>query len=611
MAESRVAETSVDALLEYLRQRCGADFSSKRSDLIRQTAARRREARIASLEEYLGYLDKHPEGVSRLLDALLGEVSQFFQDPEMWELLGRKIIPAIAAGKDDSEPIRVWSAGCASGAEVFTLAIVLAESVGLEQFRRRVSIYATDVSDDALAKARQGIYDAKMLEPVGAALRSRYFEGADNRYRLRRDIRRSIVFGRHDLAHDVPISRLDLLICRNRLVYLDRQTQARVLARFHYALNPRGFLLLGSVDTLLDPGHLFEPVGRAPRVFAKKVSVHEAQALGPGALNAEHRGDRTVQLGQEVFTAMSLAQIVVDADGTLALANRLARTMFDLDGKDLGRPFRDLEVSFQPVELRSLIDRARIEGGEVVRRGVERALPLEGTQYLDVQVKPLRDPRGVFLGAVISFDDTTEARHAQSELRHASEDLQTAHEELQSANEELETTNEELRSTVEELEATNEELHAINEEHEAMNEELHSTNGELRSMNEQLHDRTEELQRSKLVLEAILGNIGSGIVVVDQELNILVWSKKMQDLWGLRADEVQGRSLAKLDIGLPVTDLLDPLRDCLVGSPGGRDLVVTAIERRGRMLRCRVSMTALPAEGEVRAVVIRIGEEPR
>jgi two-component system, chemotaxis family, CheB/CheR fusion protein len=611
MAESREAATSVDAVLEYLRQSCGADFSlSKRSDLTRQIARRRRQARIASLQGYLEYLDKYPDEVSRLLDALLDEVSHFFRDPEMWELLGRKIIPAIVAGKDDNEPIRVWSPGCASGEEVFTLAIVLAESMGVEQFRRRVSIYATDVSDDGLAKARQAIYDAKMLEPVGAALRSRYFAGADNRYRLRRDIRGSIVFGRHDLAHDVPISRLDLLICRNRLVYLDRQTQARVLARFHYALNPRGFLLLGSVDTLLDPAHFFEPVDLALRVFRKKVSGHDAQALGPDALNAEHRGDSTVQLEQEAFTAMSVAQIVVDADGTLALANRLARTMFDLDGKDLGQPFRDLEVSFQPVELRSLIDRARIQGVEVVRRGVERALPLEGTQYLDVQVRPLHDPHGVFLGAVISFDDTTEARQAQSELRHASEELQTAHEELQSANEELETTNEELRATVEELEATNEELHAINEEHEAMNEELQSTNKELRCMNEQVHDRDEELKHSTLLLEAILGNIGSGIVVIDQELNILVWSKKMQDLWGLRADEVQGRSLAKLDIGLPVTDLLDPLRDCLAGSPGGRDLVVTAMERRGRTLRCRVSMTALPAEGEVRAVVIRIDDQP-
>jgi two-component system, chemotaxis family, CheB/CheR fusion protein len=610
MMENRVTPEGVDAVLEYLRQSRGADFSLfKRSALIRQIARRRRQTRVASLEGYLQYLDKHPDEVSRLLDALFDEMNQFFRDPEMWELLGREIVPAIVAGKDDDEPIRIWSAGCVSGEEVFTLAIVLAESLGLEQFRHRVSIYATEASDDVIAKERQAIYDAKMLEPVGAARRSRYFEGASNRYKLRRDIRRSIVFGRHDLVHDVPISRLDLLICRNVLVYLDRQTQARVLGRFHYALNPRGFLLLGRVDTLLDPAHLFEPADLGLRMFRKKVS-HDAQALGPGTSNAEHRGDSTVQLGQEVFTAMSVAQLVVDADGTLALVNRLARTMFDLDGNDLGRPFRDLELAYRPIELRSLIDRARIEGTEVVRRGVERALPLEGTQYLDVQVRPLHDPHGVFLGAMISFEDTTEARQAESELRHASEKLQAAHEELQSANEELETTNEELRATVEELEATNEELHAINEEHEAMNEELQSTNKELRFMNEQVHDRTEELKHSTLLLEAILGNIGSGIVVVDQELDILVWSKRMQDLWGLRADEVQGRSLAKLDIGLPVTDLLESLRDCLAGCSGGRDLVVSAMERRGRTLRCRVSMTAFPAEGRSRAVVIRIDDQP-
>lgn len=610
MAESRVAIDGVEAVQEHLRRSCGADLSLyERSTLIRHIAGRRGQLRLASLENYLEYLDQQPAEARRLLDAVLGVGSGFFRDSRMWELLAREIIPAIVAGKADGEPIRVWSAGCASGEEVFTLAMVLAESMGWEQFRRRVSIYATDVSEDALAKAREATYDAEALKPVGAELRARYLERGGQGDRFRREIRRSIVFGLHDLSRDPPISRLDLLLCRNVLVYLDLQLRARVAVRLHYALNPGGVLVLGNVDT--NPGaHLFEPIDPRWGVFRRTAADHEPQAVALRAKNAEPGLAGSVRLEQEAFTTLPVAQLVVDAGGTLVLANQLARALFHLDAKDLGRPFRDLDLAYRPVELRSLIDQVRIEGTEVVRRGIERSLPLEGTQCLDVRVRPLRDYRGAFLGAVISFDDTTEARTAQSRLRHASEELQSTHQELHSTSEELRTTIEELRATVEELEATNEELHAINEEHEAMNQELQSTNKMLRSMNDQLSERTEELKDSRLLLESILVNIGSGIVVVDRELRVLIWSKKMQELWGLRPDEVQGQSIETLDIGLPVSELLEPLQQCLAGRLGARGLVVRATERRGKALRCRVSMSPLTSEGQVHAVVIRVDEEP-
>ncbi|PWU19624.1 MAG: chemotaxis protein CheR, partial [Candidatus Rokuibacteriota bacterium] len=180
---------------------------------------------------------------------------------------------------------------------------------------------------------------------------------------------------------------------------------------------------------------------------------------------------------------------------------------------------------------------------------------------------------------------------------------ETAYEELQSSNEELETTNEELQSTVEELETTNEELQSTNEEHETMNEELQATNEELQTINEQLRGRTDELNDANGLLETILGSLGVGAVVVDRNLNILIWNRKSEDLWGLRVDETRGRSILNLEIGLPVAKLADSMRACLNGSSGARELSVEAVDRRGRSMQCHVTLTPLMRGGEIRGAI--------
>ncbi|HEV8441244.1 MAG TPA: CheR family methyltransferase [Methylomirabilota bacterium] len=612
MSETGSDALRLEGLLDYLRQNRGLDLSGyKLPTLSRRINRRMQQVGIVSFEDYQDYLEVHPDEFNRLFDVVLINVTAFFRDPEAWEALGREIIPAIVSGRRENEPVRVWSAGCASGEEAFTLAMVWAESLGLERFRQQVKIYATDVDENALARARHGAYDAKELEAVPEELRNRYFERSGNRFTFRADVRRAVIFGRHDLLRDAPISRLDLLVCRNTLIYFNAEAQSRILNRFHFALNDKGFLFLGKAELLLTHAGLFRPVDLKHRVFCKAGQADlrdRLLALANGDTVAAGQVARGIRLGEEALTAMPVAQIVLDADAAVVLANLHARAMFGLSSKDIGQSFYDLELSYRPVELRSLIERVRAEGTAAHVANVERALPGGQTQHLDVHVTPLQDPGGAFLGVGIIFEDTTGSHHIQADLQRASHELEAAYEELQSTNEELETTNEELQSTVEELETTNEELQATNEEHETMNEELQSTNEQLRTMNEQIHGRTLQLKQANLLLEAILSSLGSPAIVLDRDLSVLMWNRKTEDLWGLRSNETRGRPLTSLDVGFPVAQLLQPLRECLGGADGARDLTLDCTDGRGRKIRCRAALAPLASGGQIHGVVLRLDE---
>jgi two-component system CheB/CheR fusion protein len=214
-------------------------------------------------------------------------------------------------------------------------------------------------------------------------------------------------------------------------------------------------------------------------------------------------------------------------------------------------------------------------------------------QYFNVEMVPLNSPEGELIGVGITFIDVTQYHHLQLELQRANQELETTNEELQSSNEELETTNEELQSTNEELETTNEELQSSNEELETMNEELHSSNEELQTINEELRQRTSELNQANAFLSSILTSLRAGVIVVDPHFNILSWNHEAEELWGLRADEVQGESMLSLDIGLPIAQLREPMRQCMDGQSHDREQVLTAVNRRGRSIQCRVSYSPL------------------
>src|SRR5437899_1292739 len=562
-----------EKLIEHLRDTRGFDFTGyKRASLLRRVSLRCSELGIDSFRAYLDYLQVHTEEYGSLFNKILINVQECCRDQETWDYLAGKVIPRIAAKTGE---IRVWSTGTSSGEEAYSAAILLCEALGEESFVDRVKIYATDVDEEALAKARGG-YTAKELASVDDGLRLRYFERQGERFMFRTALRRTIIFGRHDLTQDAPISRLDLLICRNTLIYFMAETQGRILARFHYALNDDGYLFLGRAEMLLTHAALFTPVDVKERIFTKVASLHLQDRLvllaQSGSKEATNHIARQLRVRELTTEGTPYPQIVVDAAGILISAKQPARLLFTIPADDLGRSLKDLELSYKPVDLRTPIDRINRERRPVSLPSVEIKRG-DGTPGLyDIHAAPLIDDDGSLVGIVINYVDITHASQLRSELERLGQ-------ELQSHKEELETTNEELQST--------------NEELETLNEELESTNAELNSINTDLQLRTREVERLNTLLLAVTGNIEVGAAVLDGGMRVQLWNERAADLWGVRSEEVIGHAFFNLDIRLPADELRGLVRAGAGGRPPHDELVVKATTRKGREIRCRVIAHAI------------------
>jgi two-component system CheB/CheR fusion protein len=607
--------TGLKDLLDFLHEARGFDFSGyKRTTLSRRISKRMAAVGIEGYADYQEYLEVNPPEFTELFNTILINVTSFFRDTAAWEYLAAQVVPALSAQHEQGQ-IRVWSAGCASGEEAFSLVMLFAEALGEDDYKRRVKVYATDVDDDALQTARHSAYPADALKAVPEPLREKYFEPNSAGFQFRPDLRRSVIFGRNDLVQDAPISRIDLLVSRNVLMYFTAEAQTRILAHFHFALNRSGYLFVGKSEMLLSHNELFEPVDMKARVFRTVSRSNLRDRLAnSGTVILGTRPQRLSEPGFEALMAgaaslMPLAAVTVDADGVVAHINDRARDLFKLGAPDLGRPFQDLDVSYRPADVRSALDRARTEERQVaLGRFSWPQADGPDAKVLDIKVTPIAGPDGL-LGAVVTFEDITTTARLMDDYERSQHELESAYEELQSTVEELETTNEELQSTNEELETTNEELQSTNEELETMNEELQSTNDALETMNEEQHERAAELDRVNLFLEGILGSLGVGVVVVDSDQRIEVWNAESFELWGLSADEAEGRSFLALDIGLAVEQLADPLRDTLGGRNEGSITVLDAVNRRGRAFRCSVRMIPLAsAAGETRGAVILMAD---
>src|SRR5215203_3238645 len=597
-------DPSFERLLQFLRDSRSFDFTGyKRPSLMRRVRHRMREIGIDSFEDYQDTLQLQPSEFTELFNTILINVTSFFRDPEAWEHLRTEILPQVLETSGSGQ-LRVWSAGCSAGQEPYTIAMLLHEEMG-SGFRERVKIYATDVDEDALNCARQASYTERETRGLPASYRERYFDLVNGRYVFTPDLRRSVIFGRNDLTSDAPISRIDILLCRNTLMYPNAETQARVVSRLGFAPRPNGVLFLGKAEMLLNHETAFRP-SVLKRRFFRRVSedVTDAGFGAPARPIRETASDQAMQLRNEILQTNPIAQIAVGTDGHLAMVNNRAEAMLGLSDRDLGRPFQDLDVSYRPLELRSQLAAVTESRAPVWLREVEWRRAGPEAIYVDVNVVPLLDTSGEVLGVSISFTDVTRFRQLRVEVETASRQLELAYEELQSTNEELETTNEELQSTVEELETTNEELQSTNEELETMNEELQSTNEELQTMNDELRIRSDELNSVNAFLESILGSFQAAVVVVDAELRVQSWNDQASELWGLRIEEVLGQHLLNLDIGLPVAKLRDPIRASV--ATGTRDeLVLEALNRRGRTIACTVTISPLRgAKGDLRGAIV-------
>jgi two-component system, chemotaxis family, CheB/CheR fusion protein len=580
------SEMTLDILLDFVKRTRGFDFTGyKRSTIERRVAKRMGELDIASYDDYVDHLELHPEEFEALFNTILINVTAFFRDAPTWDHLADEVVPQLLASRPPDAAIRVWSAGCASGEEAYTVAMVFAKALGESAFLNRVKIYATDVDEEALDTARHGTYPARAVEDVPREALERFFERSDQRYTFRRDLRRAVIFGRNDLVQDAPISRIDLLVCRNTLMYFNAETQSRILRRFHFALDDEGMLVLGKSEMLITHADLFRPTDIKRRIFHKVVRTTMRDRVRVMATDLANPPTAVTAdpLREGAYDLTSAAQVVIARDGTIAMANDRARRMLGLTTKDVGRDFHDLDLSYRPVELRARVERIAEDRQPIAIEGVKWRSPAGHERILDVRMVPVLSD-GELLGTAVTYQDATDVVQLEADLTESRRDLAQAHEELQSTVEELETTNEELQSTNEELETTN--------------EELQSTNEELETMNDELRQRTFELNDVNAFLETILTTIGLSVVVLDRQLHVQLWNGQSRELWGLGSEDVEGRHLLGLDIGLPVEQLRPMLLACLKGDNGGQQMTLDAVNRRGKSIRCKVSCTTLSPLGD-------------
>src|SRR5881296_2939648 len=562
-----------DEILRKLREKSGIDFM-----LYRQTTIRRRIARrmmihgLDTLEGYLGYLEAHPSQVHALYNDLLVNVTRFFRDPEAFRVLQRSVFPRILKQRPADAPIRVWAPGCSTGEEAYSLAIVLLESLGDADGIVPIQLFGSDVSETAVVKARAGIYpDNIELDVAGARLR-RFFVKVDGQHQVRKAVRELCVFARHNLATDPPFSKMDLIVCRNVLIYLEPELQKRVLSTFHYALKDPGFLMLGVAETVGSMSDFFSIVDKKYRVYAKKptsrrfdlglISLEQRlEKIGRTARRTGEAGGGPLDLLQEVdrilLSKYAPAGVLVN-EATEILQFR-GHTSPYLEPAPGQASLNLLKMAREGLlmELRVAFDKARKQNAPVRREGL--SIKQDGRMaQVTLQVIPMSGPARernylvLFERVPVSRESRAPGSKAPSpiayprrhieNLRH---ELTATKEFLQSIIEEREAANQELQAANEELLSSNEELQSTNEELETAKEELQSVNEELTTVNEELQHRNAELFQ----LNNDLNNLFAGVTI---PIVMLASDGRIRRFTPMAA---QVLNLIPADLGRPIGDI--------------------------------------------------------
>jgi two-component system CheB/CheR fusion protein len=627
-------DEELEELLQFIRDERGFDFTGyKRASIGRRVRRRARELGFDSLAGYRDVLEADVDEFTTLFNAILINLTGFFRDPAAWRYLEQEIVPGIISRHHDDQPIRLWSAGCATGEEPYTLAMVMANHLGIDETARRVKIYATDIDLDALAHARAAIYNEKSLQDVPEELRAKYFEPDIHRrgWAVTPTLRRTVVFGRLDLTRDPPISRVDLVACRNTLMYLNAETQGYVIPRLQYALRHDGYLFLGRAEMVLRGGAgRFAPMSLRHRVF--EALPAPLLAAGPGPSEAVRRrafdvGRLALSIPEKELPASPsaeqvesvVAELLVTPEGLLTGANDSARDLFEIQPDDISRRLNGLRPAFEPLELgvhvgRAILERVSHRVG-MVRYETRDAKMLE----LEVWVLPIFTEHEAIFGAAVTFADVGSTLQLRESFRHVHEELETAYEELQSTNEELVTSNEELQSSYEELETSNEELQSSNEELETTNEELRSSNEELETtylelkstsdaverLNESLVEANLELRRFSSLHRQVMDHFPAAVVVLNAQLLVEEWNLAAHELWGLEEEAVVGEPFFGLDFGLPLGPIQESVRACRAPDAKPSSLEVLATDRAGQPFTCRVHVIPISGhEPETSAMLV-------
>jgi two-component system CheB/CheR fusion protein len=536
---------SIEQLLGTLAEERALDLRAyKRSTLQRRINKRMGQLSMGDYSRYLDYIRSNPGEVNTLLNTVLINVTEFFRDPQAWEYLRQKVLPDLLRDCKPGDSFRAWCAGCASGEEVYSLGILLAEHLGSSLGDFEIRIYATDVDEEALNIARRAEYSADKLSRIRPEWRNKYFQPVHSHFRVNREIRRMVIFGRGNLVSNAPISHVNLIICRNVLIYFSADAQKQILSRLYYALERNGVLFFGKAESQLTNSRLFVPLSSRWRIFRRAEADEERDSR---RRDSEDQLKRNQANGHEKLKILQLQQqylletlgsgvITLDAEDVVTSMNDFAARAWAVKGDAvLGKRLQQSDLGKGYPELVEKLESTR-RGNEAQLRASIKADGEERT--LSVVLKPML-LNGERQGTLIHCDDVTHHDKLQATV----EQLETTGEELQAANEELETTNEELQSTNEELETTNEELQSTNEELETTNEELHSLNEELENMNEELETRTRELDALNLRYSDTLERMPWPVMVVGADSAIQFWNTAAQNLFGISARSVVGIAL--------------------------------------------------------------------
>lgn len=382
-----------EALLDYLKHNRGCDLTGyKRSTLMRRFEYRMQNIGIDSYQNYLQYLQCHTEEHLALLHDVLINLTGFFRDSDAWVYLATEIIPKIMANKHSNEPIRVWSAGCSTGQEIYSFLILMSESFGIDFCLQHIQCYATDADEDALQQAQKAIYSDLEVIGVPSELLKKYFQPIEQGYVFHPDLHCLIHFERHDLMQDAPISGIDLLICRNVLMYFTTEAQASILAHFHFALKNTGFLFLGQVEMLVHHKQFFTPVNLKQRFYTKELSL---------TCENSSYSDYKNHFWETVFELSPVAQIIIDRNDHLISANQQAMLLFELTLNDMKRPFQNLEFG-KIINFEALAEHFNCDRYPIKLKNIEWITP-ESTRFFDVEIIPIFNTKSQQFENIMTF----------------------------------------------------------------------------------------------------------------------------------------------------------------------------------------------------------------
>ena len=583
-------EDAVRDILRQLRARTSQDFSDYKPATIRRRIARRMSLHeLNGLTDYARYLKEHQEEATALMNDLLISVTNFFRDAAAWATLEQAVIPQLFRDRDATDHVRVWSAGCATGEEAYSVAMLLAEHAAGLLAVPRIQVFATDLDEAAIHVARHGLYTEADIAEVSPARLQRFFHRENSGYRVRRELRELILFAHHNVIKDPPFSHLDLIVCRNLLIYLNRNSQQRVLETFQFALHRDGYLFVGGSETADERQELFESIDKTSHIYqvrAGTVRPHLAtfdvprpqpiQAPPPSQLASHHIAHDHISSGHvapgdlhlrllEQFAAPS----IVVTDGHMVVhTSEGAAAFLRVPG---GEPTRDVLKLVRPelrADVRTALLVAAQQGNPVAVSGVR--LPRDGSEVVvTVRVRPV--PRAGTSGAgyflvLFEEDQARPKEDPPTELRTQDDAVnEQLHDELARVNDQLRVTLERSAVQVEEVKAANEELQAMNEELrssteelETSTEELQSTNEELATVNQELKIKIDELAAINNDFQNLITSTEMGAIFIDRGLRVKLWTPRAQDVFNLRSGDV-GRRLSDITHGLTYEGLYDDI----------------------------------------------------